>query len=168
MIDDLFLYFQDLDLSMNEISNLPDLASLISITGSESITTTLAPNLNRLDLSNNALSNLPSWIFGVVVGEAKTGTVRPNCASEGDPRVGLAGGVVFAPRLSILRVCRNRLRSVPRQMWLSRSLQCLDLSSNLLSELPRATIEEVLNAMVLRTESIDDSVSCFLTIENAP
>lgn len=65
---------------------------------------------------------------------------------------------IFAPRLSILRLCDNKLRSVPRQMWLAKRLQCLDLSANLIVELPRATIEEILGAASFRSKSSAESV----------
>ncbi|KAL5106948.1 hypothetical protein TcWFU_006710 [Taenia crassiceps] len=152
---------QDLDLSRNGISTLPDLTSMVSLSTMNAI---FAPSLTRLDLSNNALITLPPWIFGVVVGAdggGGTPRARERLASAGSgvakPNSGGLGRVTFAPRLSILRVCGNRLRSVPRQMWLARQLQCLDLSANSLTELPRASIEEVLSATVLRSESPLDS-----------
>ncbi|KAL5961249.1 Leucine-rich repeat serine/threonine-protein kinase 1, partial [Taenia solium] len=151
---------QDLDLSRNEISTLPDLTLLASVSTVNAI---LAPSLTRLDLSNNALITLPPWIFGVVVGAdggGGTAHARNRLASARSgvvkPTSGSFGKATFAPRLSILRVCSNRLRSVPRQMWLARHLQCLDLSANSLTELPRASIEEVLSAAVLRSESPPD------------
>lgn len=144
---------------------LPDLTLLASVS---TVNVILAPCLTRLDLSNNALITLPPWIFGMVVGAdggGGTPRVRDRLASASSgvvkPNGGSLGKVTFAPRLSILRVCGNRLRSVPRQMWLARQLQCLDLSANSLTELPRASIEEVLSAAVLRSESPPDPVSQF-------
>ncbi|KAM7533897.1 hypothetical protein Aperf_G00000117352 [Anoplocephala perfoliata] len=128
---------EELDLSRNVIPSLPDQASLEEFANASG-TAVLAPNLTRLDLSSNFLSAVPPWLFGTTDG------------SKAGPR--------FAPRLLILRLCDNRLHSVPRQMWLARRLQCLDLSANALIELPHATVEEALNAATLRSESCDEEI----------
>lgn len=90
------------------------------------------PSLRLLDLSHNILGpNLPAWIFGVPVD----------------------GGVVFAPHLATLRLRANRLRNLPRHMWLAPCLFCLDISENAISgDLPRLSLEEV--ALVQKTRAL--------------
>uniref|UniRef100_A0A0R3T3W3 non-specific serine/threonine protein kinase n=1 Tax=Rodentolepis nana TaxID=102285 RepID=A0A0R3T3W3_RODNA len=134
---------EELDLSRNLITELLSQSQLEEYAKALSITV-LAPNLTRLDLSNNSLSAIPPWIFGTI---------------------GAKSNPTFAPRLSILRLCENKLQSVPRQMWLARRLQCLDLSANSIGKLPCATVEEILSAASLRLDSSDETVD--LTSERA-
>ncbi|VDD77960.1 unnamed protein product [Mesocestoides corti] len=107
---------QELDLSSNKISALPD------ITGhsAEGLPPVLLEDLCVLDLSRNALTSVPPWLFGLSL-----------------------SAVTFAPRLGTLRLCGNQLRSVPRHMWLAACLFCLDLSQNRLTKLPKLSVEEV-------------------------
>uniref|UniRef100_A0A158QE53 Non-specific serine/threonine protein kinase n=1 Tax=Hymenolepis diminuta TaxID=6216 RepID=A0A158QE53_HYMDI len=143
---------EELDLSRNSITGLPSRSQLEEYAKALGITI-LAPNLTRLDLSNNLLQTVPPWIFGTTA------------STKSKP--------IFAPRLSTLRLCDNKLRSVPRQMWLAKRLQCLDLSANLIVELPRATVEEILGAASFRLESSAESdlitkrgISCLPQIPN--
>nr|CDS25898.1 leucine rich repeat serine:threonine protein [Hymenolepis microstoma] len=142
---------EELDLSRNSIAELFTQSQLEEYAKTLGITV-LAPNVTRLDLSNNSLFAVPPWIFGT------TGT-------KSNP--------IFAPRLSILRLCENKLQIVPRQMWLARRLQCLDLSANSIVKLPCVTIEEILSSSSFRLESSDESdltsdrtISCLPTIPN--
>ncbi|VDL96491.1 unnamed protein product [Schistocephalus solidus] len=132
-----FIFFHELDLSRNHIKSLPDLWR--TLTDGNSNPRLFCEHLRQLELSRNNLTSLPPWLFGAPI------TPSPSCSGGQSEQGPLVFGN-FAPRLGVLRLGRNRIRTVPRHIWLAPCLFHLDLSENQIQHLPTLSNDEVVLA----------------------
>lgn len=150
-------------MSRNKISSLPDIGKLDSLPmpSHDEEELIFLEHLSQLDLTRNFLISLPTWLFGVPQLISSLIGV-PDCGS-GVKKPGQSRR--FAPYLSSLRVAGNRIRAVPRQMWLAPCLESFDVSENSIMALPSLSLDEV--ALATRSRTLGRSSVYVDTLEDS-